>query len=132
MAPRTYRTWRASAAWPRTRCASGSRTLVEHGFLVVRDDTYSADAEKMAGAMEDVDYSGGSGQRHGDGLVPQLVRRRHHTRYMVDTIMPTTPTSSMYSETKPSEVLPASGMGPRAPTTFTGLVLSDSTTSVYS
>lgn len=32
--------------------------LVEHGFLVVRDDTYSADAEKMTGAMEDVDYSG--------------------------------------------------------------------------
>ena len=32
--------------------------LVEHGFLVVRDVTYEADAEKMAGAMEDEDYSG--------------------------------------------------------------------------
>ena len=32
--------------------------LVECGFLTARDDTYAADAEKMAHIMEDEDYSG--------------------------------------------------------------------------
>ncbi|MCE2508451.1 MAG: hypothetical protein J4G04_04000 [Nitrosopumilaceae archaeon] len=32
--------------------------LVEHGFLAVRDGTYEADAEKLAGILEDEDYSG--------------------------------------------------------------------------
>ena len=32
--------------------------LVEQGFLTVRDDTYTANAEKLSGVMESEDYTG--------------------------------------------------------------------------